>query len=366
MSKTYLHSFDYAHNALPTTGVLLVNLGTPQAPTPAALRTYLAEFLWDPRLTELPRWFWWLLLHGIILRIRPARSARLYAKIWTQHGSPLLSISQSQAQAVRHQLTQRWPGPIQVALGMRYGQPSIANALAELRRANVQRLVILPLYPQYSSPSTGSVFDAVADTLKQWRWLPDVRFISNYHDHPAYIAALTQQIRQYWQQHGQPDKLIFSYHGIPQRFFDNGDPYPCHCQHTSRLVAEQLALTSEQWQVSFQSRFGREEWIKPYTDKILQALGAAGTQRVDVVCAGFSADCLETLEEINEENRQIFLKAGGHEFHYISALNAEPCHIDALTTLLLQHLQGFPMTDATQLQTEANARQQRMQSASNA
>ncbi len=365
MSKTYLRSFDYSHEAIPSTGILLVNLGTPEAPTPDALRKYLAEFLWDPRLTELPRWFWWLLLNGIILRTRPARSAKLYAKIWTESGSPLLNISQAQAQAVQQQLEQQWPAPIKIALGMRYGQPSIANALAELRQANAQRLLILPLYPQYSSPSTGSVFDAVADALKQWRWVPDVRFISDYHDNPAYITALTQKIRDYWQQHGQPDKLIFSYHGIPQRFFDNGDPYPCRCRRTSRLVAEQLGLNAEQWLVSFQSRFGKEEWVKPYTDETLQALGSAGTKRVDVVCAGFSADCLETLEEIDGENRHIFLNAGGQEFHYIPALNAEPSHIDALSTVLMQHLQGFPTTDAAQLQAEAQARVQRMQAAEN-
>lgn len=358
---TDFQGFDYQHDAVPTTGILLINLGTPEAPTPSALRRYLGEFLWDPRITEMPRWLWWLILHGIILRVRPARSAKAYQKVWTADGSPLLCISQAQAQAVQTQLEQHWPGPIKVVLGMRYGQPSIRAALNELRAAHAQRLVILPLYPQYSSPATGSTFDAVAATLTRWRWIPDLRFISQYSEHPAYIHALAHHIQAYWQTHGQPDQLLFSYHGIPKRFFLQGDPYHCACHKTSRLVAEQLGLTATQWQVVFQSRFGREEWLKPYTDETLTTLGRNGVQRVDVVCPGFAADCLETLEEIDVENRAYFLEAGGQAFHYIPALNAEPAHIAALTGLILQHLQGFPTTPAAELATEAAAREQRMQ-----
>ncbi|RKZ41800.1 MAG: ferrochelatase [Gammaproteobacteria bacterium] len=336
----YTHE-TYTHDSLPTTGILLVNLGTPDAPTPGALRRYLAEFLSDPRVTEMPRWFWWLILHGIILRTRPRRSALKYQKIWTEAGAPLLNISQAQAQALVQALRAHFAGPINVALGMRYGNPSIATGLEQLRQANARRILILPLYPQYSSTSTGSIFDAVGDVLKRWRWLPDLRFISHYHDQTAYIYALVVQIKNYWNQYGIPDKLLFSFHGIPKRFFLAGDPYHCECHKTARLVAEQLKLAQEKWQVVFQSRFGREEWLKPYTDHSLMTLGKGGVKRVDVICPGFAADCLETLEEINEENRKIFLQAGGKEFHYIPALNDNVEHIQALLELVIQHTQGW-------------------------
>jgi len=331
----------YSHESLPTTGILLINLGTPDAPTPAALRRYLGEFLADPRVTEMPRWLWWFILHGIILRIRPRRSALKYQKIWTEAGSPLLSISQAQSQALQKVVDAHFVGPIRVALGMRYGNPSIAAALEQLRQANARRILILPLYPQYSGAATGSSFDAVADVLKRWRWVPDVRFISHYHDQPAYIRALAEQIKNYWSKQGTPDKLLFSFHGIPKRFFIAGDPYHCECHKTARLVAAQLDLNEEKWQVVFQSRFGREEWLKPYTDHTLTALGKAGLKRVDIICPGFAADCLETLEEISQENRQIFLQAGGKAFHYIPALNDNVEHIQALLDLVIQHTQGW-------------------------
>jgi ferrochelatase len=308
------------------TGVLLVNLGTPDAPTAKALRRYLAEFLWDIRVTELPRWFWWLVLHGVILRIRPARSARLYEKVWTENGSPLLSISKVQAQALQKSLGEEF----KVVLAMRYGNPSIASGLEELR--NVERIVVLPLYPQYSGTTTGSSFDAVADVLKTWRRVPDLRFISHYHDDSAYINALIAQIKSYWDQHGVAEKLLFSFHGIPKRFVIAGDPYADQCHKTAKLVASGLEV--ENWEVVFQSRFGREEWLKPYADHRLIALAKDGIKRVDVVCPGFSADCLETLDEINRENRDIFLKAGGEEFHYIPALNDSDEHIEALVKIL--------------------------------
>ncbi len=339
-NETYTHE-NYTHENLPKTGILLVNLGTPDAPTPAALRRYLGEFLSDPRVTEMPRWLWWLILHGIILRTRPRRSALKYEKIWTKAGAPLLTISQAQTQALVQALKAHFASPISVALGMRYGNPSIATALEQLRQANARQILILPLYPQYSSASTGSIFDAVGDVLKRWRWLPDLRFISHYHDQPAYIHALAEQIKNYWVKHGTPDQLLFSFHGIPKRFFSAGDPYFYECHKTARLVAEKIELNEKRWQVVFQSRFGREEWIKPYTDHSLAALGKAGVKRVDVICPGFAADCLETLEEINQENRQIFLEAGGKEFHYIPALNDNVEHIQALLELVIQHTQGW-------------------------
>lgn len=348
MMKSYLHSNAYRYTETPTVGVLLTNLGTPTAPTPAALREFLGEFLADPRVTEVPRWLWWLILHGVILRLRPRRSAQLYQKIWTEQGSPLLVISQAQVRALQHAVTQRFQQPVTVALGMRYGKPSIADGLAQLQRANAQQLLILPLYPQYASPSAGSTLDAVSDVFKRWRWLPEIRFIPHYYNFAGYICALVAQIQDYWEQHGRPVKLLFSFHGIPKRFAEAGDPYPYQCQETARLVAEQLELAAAAWQVVFQSRFGREEWLQPYTDHTLTALGRAGCQRVDIICPGFAADCLETLEEINQLNRQQFLAAGGKEFHYIPALNDSPAHIAALLQLMTQSLQEWSNTPVIQ------------------
>lgn len=336
---------EYTHGESACTGVLLTNLGTPDAPTPQALRRYLREFLSDPRVVEAPPLIWWLVLHGVILRVRPRRSARLYAKVWTDEGSPLLSIARRQAEALQKELDTRLQGPVKVVLGMRYGNPSLADALEILRRADARRLLILPLYPQYSATTTASTFDAVADELKTWRWLPELRMINHYHDDPGYIAALVASIRQYWAAHGRGDRLLFSFHGVPKRYLLAGDPYHCECYKTARLVSEQLALKDEQWSVSFQSRVGREEWLRPYTDEILAAWPKAGVKRVDVICPGFSADCLETLEEIAQENRDLFLGAGGENFHYIPALNERSEHIEALADLVVRHSQGWPEMD---------------------
>lgn len=350
--KTYLNTSSHPHDKLPITGVLLTNLGTPDAPTTAALRRYLAEFLSDPRITEMPRWLWWLILHGIILRVRPARSAKNYAKIWTNDGSPLLAISQQQQQALQKTLSHQLDSPVHVALGMRYGTPSIADGLEQLRQANAQRIIILPLYPQYSSSTTGSTYDAIGACFKTWRWIPDLQFISHYHDNDGYIQALASSIEQHWAQHGQADKLLFSFHGIPQRFFDAGDPYFCECHKTARLVAEKLNLTAEQWQLVFQSRLGREEWIKPYTDETLKQLPQQGVKHVNVICPGFAADCLETLEEIEQENRHYFLQAGGETYHYIPALNTQPQHIDALAHLVMQRAKVWDLKSVDSLQQE--------------
>lgn len=319
---------------LKKTGVLLINLGTPDEPTASALRRYLAEFLWDVRVVDLPRPLWWLILHGVILRIRPARSARSYQEVWSEEGSPLLVISKQQQQALQARLDEKEQGKFHVALGMRYGNPSIASALDELRGEGVDELVVLPLYPQNSCSSTGSSFDAVAAAMTEHRFVPPQRFIADYHDHPLYIKALAQSVREAWQQHPQPDKLMISFHGTPRRFRDQGDVYFTHCEATARLLAEELGLSSEQWVMSFQSRFGKEEWLKPYTDHTLQGLPQQGVSSVDVICPGFSADCLETLEEIAGENRDYFIQAGGSDFHYIPALNAHSAHITLLERLV--------------------------------
>lgn len=337
----YFGVSDYVHGSAEGIGVLVANLGTPDAPTPPALRRYLRQFFDDPRVFEFPRLLWWLLTRAIILNRRPRRSAALYAQIWTEQGSPLLIHSQAIADGLQARLQALSAQPIKVALGMRYGNPSIPYALRELQAANVRRLLVLPLFPQYSATTVASVFDAVTQELQRWRWLPEMRFITSYHDHAGYIAALAESIREAWQQHGQSEKLIFSFHGIPKRYFTGGDPYYCFCHKTARLVAESLGLPKERYIVAFQSLFGREEWIKPYTSDTLEELAKSGVQSVDVICPGFAADCLETLEEIDGENREVFLEAGGKAYHYIPALNAAPSHLQALTDLALKHLQGW-------------------------
>ncbi len=323
-------------------GILLTNLGTPDAPTKTAVRRYLAEFLWDPRVVELPRWLWWPILQGIVLQRRPSRSAHAYQKIWTAQGSPLLTFGQRQAEAVQQALRARMVGPVTVALGMRYGSPSMASALETLRKAGLSRLLVLPLYPHYASATTGSTFDALAAELRTWRWVPEVRMVNNYHNQDAYLNALAQRIREAWTEQGQSDRLLFSFHGLPEKSVQAGDPYPEQCWTTARDVAKRLALTEQQWAVGFQSRFGRARWIMPYTDHILQQWGQSGIASVDVICPGFSADCLETLEEVAVQYRDLFLKAGGRTYHYLSALNDRADHIQALAELISVHVQGWP------------------------
>lgn len=333
---------DYQHNTPARTGILLTNLGTPDSPTTADLRKYLAEFLSDPRVIELPRIAWWPILHGIILRTRPKKSARAYKKIWTESGSPLMDISTRQLNAVRESLHDRIKGPVQVELAMRYGNPSINSALEKLRLGNVQRLLVLPLYPQYSAATTASTFDAVAGVLAEWRWLPELRMLNHYHDNNGYIEALADSVREHRAEHGREDRLLFSFHGLPKHYFLAGDPYFCQCHKTARLVAEQLELEAGAWQVSFQSRFGAREWLKPYTDHTLTDWGRQGIRNVSVICPGFAADCLETLEEIRMQNRDFFLNAGGEKFSYIPALNVNDSHIHALTELIINNCCGWP------------------------
>jgi ferrochelatase len=332
----------YQHGTTPAMGVLLANLGTPDAPTPSALRRYLGEFLWDRRVVDLARPLWWLILHGIILRIRPARSAKAYSKVWTDEGSPLLVISRRQGAALQRLLGHRLPGPVRVVVAMRYGNPSIRAGLEELRAAGVRRLIVLPLYPQYSAATTASTFDAVAKVLADWPWIPELRLISDYHSEAGYISALASSIREAWAAREAGDKLLFSFHGVPKRYLLNGDPYHCLCHATARQVAEALDLEEARWQLVFQSRFGREEWLRPYADETLEAMGRAGAGDIDVVCPGFSADCLETLEEIAMTNRDLYRASGGGELRYIPALNDRADHIEMLAELVCRHAAGWP------------------------
>lgn len=311
-------------------GILLANLGTPDAPTTPALRRYLNEFLSDPRVIELPKILWKIILHGIVLRTRPAKSAQAYQTVWTEEGSPLLVISRAQQAAVQ----QRFGEQVKVALGMRYGNPSIASGLQELREAGCRKIIVLPLYPQYAGATTGSTFDAVADELKTWRWVPELHFVNNYCDDERYIAALANTVREAIAEKGMPERLVFSYHGMPQRYFDNGDPYYCFCKKTTRLVQEAVGLDKEVCITTFQSRFGKEEWLKPYTDATLEELAKSGVKNLMILSPAFSADCLETIEELGVENRDIFLNNGGANYHYIPALNTRDDHLDAIEGLL--------------------------------
>lgn len=341
----YINTPDFRHDTPECLGVLLLNLGTPDAPTVSAVRRYLAEFLWDPRVVELSRPLWWLILHGVILRVRPARSARAYQSVWTESGSPLLDISMKQTAALQRLLGERLPGPVKVVLGMRYGNPSVRAALAELRGANARRILVLPLYPQYSATTTASTFDVVTRELSRWRWVPELRFVNQYHDEPAYIDALVTSIREHWETHGEPQRLLFSFHGIPKEYFLNGDPYHCQCHKTARLVTQGLGLAPDRWILAFQSRVGTKEWLKPYTDETLKAWGREGVSSVQVISPGFSSDCLETIEEIGVENRDYFIEAGGRDYSYIPCLNDRQDHLDMLAGLVQRHAGGWPETE---------------------
>jgi ferrochelatase len=342
----YLAEPLYAHGTPARTAILLLNLGTPDAPTASAVRRYLKEFLSDPRVVEIPRPVWWLILNGIILNVRPAKSAAKYAQIWERDGSPLKLHTERQTKLLRGYLGEQGHGALVVEYAMRYGNPSIASVLARLKEAHCERILILPLYPQYAASTTATAFDAVSDFYQQARNIPELRLVKHFHDHPAYIAALADSLRKHWDQHGKPDRLLMSFHGLPRFTLERGDPYHCECQKTARLLAEALALAPEQYQLSFQSRFGRAEWLQPYTAATLAQWGKQGLRRVDVVCPGFVADCLETLEEIGIEGKAEFLNAGGKEFHSIACLNESDAWIQALGRIALQHLQGWDVPAA--------------------
>ena len=341
MPQSYRGHPGFRHDTPERSAVLLVNLGTPDAPTPAAVRRYLAEFLADPRVIEYPRWLWLPILYGAILPLRSRRSAHAYAQVWSDRGSPLLVHSQALAAGLAAALA-----PVEVALAMRYGSPSIAQVLRRLDHdGGLRRLLVLPLYPQYSATTTASVFDAVGAELAGWRWQPELRTIADYHDDGGWLDAVAASIRRHWDLHGRGERLLFSFHGVPRRYLLAGDPYHCHCLRGAREVAARLGLEAAEWQLSFQSRVGREEWLRPYTDDTVRRLAAEGVRRLDVVSPGFAVDCLETLEEIAQQNEGFFRAAGGERLSYVPCLNASDGHVQALAALLRRHGAGWPGFD---------------------
>ncbi len=343
----------YTHGSQAKVGILLANLGTPDAPTAKALRPYLQQFLMDRRVVEIPRFIWCWILHCIILVIRPKKSAEKYASVWTDQGSPLMVYAQQQKTLLQQSLAKHINSPFAVELGMTYGNPSMKSAIQSLKAQGCDRILVFPLYPQYAASSTAAALDAVWRVLLKMRNVPAIRTIKHYHDHPLYIQALASHIKAYWQQHGQPEKLVMSFHGVPKFHLMKGDPYHCECHKTARLLAEALGLNKEQYQVAFQSRFGRQEWLQPYLANTLDALGKQQVKRIDIVCPGFSSDCLETLEEIAMEGKHLFQSVGGGEYHYISALNSEAVWIEAMRDIALEHLQGWVSIDFNQMQAEA-------------
>lgn len=343
----YRREPSFAHDRIPHIGVLLVNLGTPEAPTPAAVRRYLGEFLVDPRVVELPGIAWRPILHGVVLRTRPSKSAARYAAIWTKDGSPLAIHTNKQKVLLAGYLGQRVKAlglaadHVVVDHAMRYGQPSIDGALDRLRAGGCERILIVPLYPQYAGSTTGSVIDALAGWLTRARRVPGVRIVDTFHDDPGYIRALAAAVNDYWTRHARPEHLVLSFHGVPRRSLTRGDPYHCYCQATARLLARELGLESSQWTIAFQSRFGRGDWLTPYTSDTLAALGKQKLRRVDVFAPGFVADCLETLEELAIDGKRLYQAAGGGDYNVIPCLNEHPKWVAALADLALANLQGW-------------------------
>ena len=351
----YTGQSNFSHDYQPKIGVLMTNLGTPAAANTRALRRYLGQFLADPRVVETPRWLWRCILHGIILRIRPKRSARAYQGVWTAEGSPLMVHTQAQCHALTQRLKQVYGDTVMVNFAMRYGEPAIDKAIEAMLSLGVSKLLVLPLYPQYCAATTGSTFDALAADFTRRRWLPELRFINHYHDFTNYIDALATTVKMHWQHYGRADKLVMSYHGIPLRYLHKGDPYHCECHKTSRLLAERLGLQENEYLTTFQSRFGREQWLQPYTDDTLKKLPSHGVKSIQLICPGFAADCLETIEEIDIENRQYFLDNGGERFDYIPALNAQAVHIEMLVALVQKNLQGWETANIDSAQTKCLA-----------
>ncbi len=337
----YLPEPKHQHGNIAKTAVLLVNLGTPEEPTAPAVRRYLKEFLSDPRVVEIPRPVWWLVLNGVILNIRPKQSAGKYAKIWDKEGSPLMVHTRRQTRLLQGYLGTRIKSPLVIDFAMRYGRPGIFETLTGLKAQGCERILLLPLYPQYAASTTAATLDELARWLQSTRNAPEIRVIKHFHDHPAYIGALAESVREHWRREGRPDKLLMSFHGLPRATLSRGDPYHCECQKTARLLAEELELADSHWQIAFQSRFCRAEWLKPYTAATLADYGRQGVRRVDVICPGFVADCLETLEEIAIEGKASFVKAGGREFHALPCLNERDDWIRALAMIALEHLTGW-------------------------
>lgn len=325
------------------TAVLLVNLGSPAAPTRKALRKYLQQFLHDYRVIDLSRWKWCPILYGIVLNTRPQKSAKAYEEIWWEEGAPLIVITERQTDKLRAMLHAEGYGDLIIDYAMRYGEPSIASRLQAFAQAGVRRVLVIPMYPQYADATTASVFDGVAFALRKQRSIPEVRFVRDWHNHPLYIKALADSARAHFATHGQADMLLFSFHGEPLRYVQEGDDYLRHCQETVRLLAQELALEEGRYRLVFQSRFGKEEWLQPYADEEIARLGREGVAHVSVMCPGFSADCLETLEEMAMGNRELFLENGGGRYDYISALNDDPAHIALLAALVRQHTAGWTL-----------------------
>ncbi|MGH8114618.1 MAG: ferrochelatase [Rhodanobacteraceae bacterium] len=321
--------------------VLLVNLGTPAAPTTDAVCDYLAEFLSDPRVVELPRWIWWPILHGYILRTRPRRSAEAYAKVWRDDGSPLLVFSEGLTEAVRAEIEHRNAGKVEVALAMTYGEPSVAATVESLMARSVRRLLVLPLFPQYSATSTGAAIDAVMRVMQKLRWTPDLRTLNDYHADAGYLAALVGSVQAHWARHGRGQKLLLSFHGIPQKYAEAGDPYPDQCHETARRLGDALGLPDDGIVVTFQSRLGRQPWLRPYTDETIEQLAHQDVETLDVLCPGFAVDCLETLEEVALRYRAVFLTNGGKQFRYIPSLNASTAHATALADIATRQMAGW-------------------------
>ena len=336
------------HDSKEKIGVLLVNLGTPAAPDSASIRRFLREFLSDHRVIEIPKIIWQLILNLFILTLRPRKLVPLYRSIWTEEGSPLVAIAKKQQQRLQEYFKSEANDDVIFSLAMRYGEPDIASAIRYFAQNNARKVLVFPTYPQYSATTTASIFDAVTNELQHWRWVPELRFINQYHDKPEYIEALAQSVRQHWQVNGKAQLLMMSFHGLPKRNLELGDPYFCQCHKTARLLAEKLGLKESEYQLTFQSRFGKAEWLKPYTSDTLEKLAKSGVESVDVICPGFSIDCLETLEEISVENKEVFLNAGGKQYHYIPALNESDDHIKAFKSIIEQHTQGWNLQNEPQ------------------
>jgi ferrochelatase len=335
--------FDTAHarQDAPETAVLLMNLGTPTAPTTDAVAEYLAEFLSDPRVVELPRLLWWPILHGFILRTRPRQSAEAYAKVWRDNGSPLLAFSKALAKAVGSEITRATSGRVEVALAMTYGEPSVLATVEALMRRGVRRMLVLPLYPQYSATSTGAALDAVARVLLRLRWPPELRTVNDYHADAGYLAALVASVQGHWAAHGRGQKLLLSFHGIPEKYASAGDPYPDQCRETARRLGDALGMADDELLVTFQSRLGRQPWLRPYTDEMIEQLARQDVETLDVLCPGFAVDCLETLEEVALRYRTTFLTNGGKQFRYVPALNDGSAHATALASIAVRQLAGW-------------------------
>lgn len=337
----FIGTQNFRHGSRQRVGVLLVNLGTPDAPTAKAVKPYLKQFLSDPRVVEAPRLLWWCILNGFILLKRPKSTAHAYQQVWTDAGSPLMVHSTAQVNKLRMKFEQLYADKVVTELGMTYGNPSVSSALQKLKSKQIEALVVLPLFPQYSGATTGSVFDAVVKELCRWRRVPALNFIDGYYDEPAYVKALANSIKKFRTENGSADMLVFSYHGLPKRYLESGDPYHCQCYKTTRLVAEELKLEPDAYILTFQSRFGRDPWLEPYTDETLKSLPSKGIKNIQVISPGFASDCVETNEEINMQNREFFIDAGGEKFGYIPCLNDNEVHINMLEALIQRQLDAI-------------------------